>query len=134
MKCLASWVAGSKVDDETDESRRTVLVAAGSISPPRSTSSSPMGVQDPPILSVFGRVLLMGDFSGQGGFFDLAGVRGNARTTIFVVVEPDISEGLCLSCENLQSMKLRGYANWEESCLVKFSEFWDSKLLDMKKS
>ena len=40
-----------------------------------------------------------------------------------MVSKPNISERLCLSCENLQSEEVGGYANWEESCLVKFSEF-----------
>ena len=47
----------------------------------------------------------------------------NVRAPITVVSEPNISKGLCLSCENLQSEEVRGYASWEESCLVKFSEF-----------
>ena len=47
----------------------------------------------------------------------------SARAPGFVVSKPNISEGLCLSCENLQLVEVRGYASWEESCLVKFSEF-----------
>ena len=47
----------------------------------------------------------------------------SARAPVAVVPKPNISKRLCLSCENLQLEEVGGYASWEESCLVKFSEF-----------
>ena len=45
------------------------------------------------------------------------------RESVLVVVEPNFLEGFCVDCENLQFMEVKGYASWQESCLVKFSEF-----------
>ena len=81
----------------------------------------------PPSLSVFGRVLLPRDSSGLRGPFNLFKSKGgeneSIRESVSLVSEPDFLEGLCVDCENLQSVEVKGYASWEESCLVKFSEF-----------
>ena len=72
-------------------------------------------------LFVFGRVLLSRDSSSLGGF---SNSNGGANESIRESVhELGFLEEFCVGCENLRSVEVRGYASWEESCLVKFSEF-----------
>ena len=51
------------------------------------------------------------------------GSSGNDRDPDPTISNSALSEGFCLGCDNLQSVEVRGYSSWEESCLVKFSEF-----------
>ena len=90
-------------------------------------------------LSVFGRVLLPGDFSGAGGSVD---VDDRDTQVPWCMVDTNGKEGAMLNEGSLMEVEVEcgftrdwtrtenllvdseiGYESWEESCLVKFSEF-----------
>ena len=81
-------------------------------------------------LSVFGRVLLPGDFSGAGGSDDVEDRVGHPP---WCMVDMNGKEGGTLTEGSLMEVEVRTenfpvdleerYETWEESCMVKFSEY-----------
>ena len=79
-------------------------------------------------LSVFGRVLLLGDYSGVGGSDDV-----EDRVGHWCMVDTNGKEGGTLTEGSLMEVVVRTenfpadleerYESWEESCMVKFSEY-----------
>ena len=81
-------------------------------------------------LSVFGQVLLPGGFSGAGGSDDVEDIDGHSPRCM---VAMNGKEGEMLTEGSLMEVEVRTeifpvdleeiYESWEESCMVKFSEY-----------
>ena len=92
-----------------------------------------------PLFSVFGRPLLSGGSSGLGDFYEHEALREMEPLRVLSVDESEWGKGIANALmkgvqESMGLGSLReeptnvrpkcmGYNNWEDSCLIKFSEF-----------